>query len=76
LTAYSAAVSGTNPTPEVVQFMKLLRRLGFTFVESAGCAFKNQRGAQLYYLVFASESGTAVNFWAKISGDAAQPTLF
>jgi three-Cys-motif partner protein len=66
----------TNPTPEVVQFMKLLRRLGFTFVESAGCAFKNQRGAQLYYLVFASKSGTAVNFWAKISGDAAQPTLF
>jgi three-Cys-motif partner protein len=66
----------TNPTPEVAQFMELLRGLGFTFVESAGCAFRNRRGAQLYYLVFASKSVTAVNFWVKISRDEAQPTLF
>jgi three-Cys-motif partner protein len=66
----------TNPTPEVVQFMELLRGLGFTFVESAGCVFRNRRGVQLYYLVFASKSVTAVNFWAKISRDEAQPSLF
>jgi three-Cys-motif partner protein len=66
----------TNPTPEVVQFMKLLRSVGFTFVQSAGCAFQNRRGARLYYLVFASKSVTAVNFWEKISGDDEQPTLF
>jgi three-Cys-motif partner protein len=66
----------TSPTPEVVQFMELLRGLGFIFVESAGCAFKNRRGVQLYYLVFASKSITAVNFWAKISRDDAQSTLF
>src|SRR5262249_55727987 len=40
----------TSPTPEVVQFMDLLRGLGFAFVESAGRAFKNRRGARLYYL--------------------------
>jgi three-Cys-motif partner protein len=66
----------TSTTPEVVQFMELLRGLGFTFVESAGCAFKNRRGAQLYYLMFASKSVTAVNFWSKISRDEAQSTLF
>jgi three-Cys-motif partner protein len=66
----------TNITPEAVQFMELLRALGFTFVESAGCAFRNRRGAQLYYLVFASKSITAVNFWTKISRDEAQSTLF
>jgi three-Cys-motif partner protein len=66
----------TNPTPEVVQFMELLRSLSFTFVESAGRAFRNRRGAQLYYLVFASKSVTAVTFWEKISRDDAQPTLF
>jgi three-Cys-motif partner protein len=63
-------------TPEVAQFMDLMRTIGFTFVQSAGCAFRNRRGAQLYYLVFASKSGTAATFWAKISGDEAQPTLF
>jgi three-Cys-motif partner protein len=66
----------TNTTPEVVQFMVLLRELGFTFVESARRAFKNRRGAQLYYLVFASKSPTAVNFWEKISRDEDQPSLF
>jgi three-Cys-motif partner protein len=66
----------TDPTPVVVQFMDLLRSVGFTFVESAGRAFKNRRGVQLYYLVFASKSVTAVSFWAKISRDDAQPTLF
>jgi three-Cys-motif partner protein len=66
----------TNPTPEVAQFMGLLRDVGFTFVQSAGRAFRNRRGAQLYYLVFASKSVTAVNFWEKISRDDAQPTLF
>jgi three-Cys-motif partner protein len=66
----------TNPTPEVVLFMELLRGLGFTFVESAGRAFRNRRGVQLYYLVFASKSATAVNFWGKISRDETQPTLF
>lgn len=65
-----------DPTPEVVQFMDLLRSLGFTFVESASRAFRNRRGAQLYYLVFASKSLTAVNFWAKISRDEAQSSLF
>jgi three-Cys-motif partner protein len=66
----------TNMTPEVAQFMDLLRRVGFTVVESAGCAFKNTRGVRLYYLVFASRSPTAASFWAKISGDEAQSTLF
>jgi hypothetical protein len=66
----------TNPTPEVVQFMELLRGFGFTFVRGAGRAFKNTRGAQLYYLVFASKSITATGFWEKISRDDAQPSLF
>ena len=56
--------------------MQLLRGLGFTFVESAGRAFRNRRGAQLDHSVFASKSGTAANFWAKMSRDDAQPTLF
>lgn len=79
-TPLDAALGGrqwrTNPTPEVVQFMELLRSVGFTFVKSAGCAFRNRRGAQLYYLMFASKSITAVEFWEKISGDVEQPMLF
>jgi len=66
----------TNMTPEVVQFMELLRRLGFIFVKGAGRAFRNTRGAQLYYLVFASKSLTAATFWEKISVDDEQPLLF
>ncbi|PYR47872.1 MAG: hypothetical protein DMF89_17650 [Acidobacteria bacterium] len=66
----------TTMTPEVVQFMDLLRSLGFIFVAGAGRAFRNTRGAQLYYLVFASKSLTAATFWEKISGDDEQPTLF
>lgn len=66
----------TKMTPEVVQFMDLLRDFGFTFVAGAGRAFKNKIGAQLYYLVFASKSITAVQFWEKISRDDEQPPLF
>jgi hypothetical protein len=65
----------TKLTPEVAQFMGLLRRLGFTFVQGAGRAFKNTRGAQLYYLVFASKSLTATAFWEKISRDDEQMSL-
>ena len=63
-------------TPEVQQFMTVLRGFGFTFVEGARRAFKNKRGAQLYYLVFASKSVTAATFWERISRDEDQPPLF
>ena len=66
----------TEQTPEVMQFMEELRKCGFTFVDSAHRAFQNEQGARLYYLVFASKSLTAVNFWAKISRDEVQSTLF
>jgi len=67
---------GGSLTPEVQQFMGVLRGFGFIFVEGAGRAFKNTRGAQLYYLVFASKSLTAATFWERISRDDEQPSLF
>jgi len=63
----------TARTPEVVQFMDQLHGMGFTFVESARRAFRNRRGARLYYLVFASRSSVAAEFWRKISGDEQMP---
>jgi three-Cys-motif partner protein len=65
----------TEKTPEVIQFMEALKTSGFTFVESARRAFRNQRGARLYYLVFASKSPVAAQFWRKISGDEHQMSL-
>jgi hypothetical protein len=49
--------------------MSALKHCGFMFVDSARRAFRNMRGARLYYLVFASRSLVAAEFWGKVSGD-------